>query len=66
MKWFLNIFFTSEIDKKRKKVAELQKKAFDEQRNGNLSLSGKYQMEAQKIEDEILEMQNKSGVDNEL
>lgn len=60
IKWFLNIFSTSEIDKKRKKVAELQEKAFKEQRNGNLSLSGKYQMEAQKIEDEILKIQNKN------
>ena len=60
IKWFLNIFSTNEIDKKKKKVAELQEKAFKEQRNGNLSLSGKYQMEAQQIEDEILELQSKN------
>ena len=56
LKWVLNLFTTSEIDKKKKEMARLQKKAFDAQRNGNLSLSGEYSLAAEALENEILEL----------
>ena len=61
IKWFANLFATSKIDKKKKKLASLQRKAFEAQRNGNLSLSGKYLLEAEILETEIIEI-NKKGV----
>jgi len=56
LKWFLNLFTTSKIDKKKRDLANLQKKAFDAQRKGDLSLSGMYHLEAEALENEILEL----------
>ena len=56
LKWFLNLFTTSKIDKKKRDLANLQKKAFDAQRKGDFSLSGMYHLEAEALENEILEL----------
>ncbi len=56
MKWLLNLLgFKSSIERKKLKVELLRKKAFDAQRNGNLRLSGKYHLEAEALENQILE-----------
>ena len=56
MRWLLNLLgFKGEIERKKLKVELLRKKAFDAQRNGNLRLSGKYHLEAEDLENQILE-----------
>ena len=45
--------------KKLEEIDKLQKLAFDAQRKGDLSLSGKYQMQVEAIYDEIEEMRKK-------
>jgi len=56
MRWLLNLLgFKGEIERKKLKVELLRKKAFDAQRNGNLRLSGKYQLEAEELENQIFE-----------
>ena len=45
--------------KKLDEIDKLQKLAFDAQRKGDLSLSGKYQLEIDAIYDEIEEMRKK-------
>ena len=56
MKWLLILLgFKRSIERKKLKVELLRKKAFDAQRNGNLRLSGKYHLEAEALEDQILE-----------
>ena len=45
--------------KKLEEIDKLQKLAFDAQRKGDLSLSGKYQLEIDAIYDEIEEMRKK-------
>ena len=45
--------------KKLEQIDKLQKLAFDAQRKGDLSLSGKYQLEIDAIYDEIEEMRKK-------
>ena len=45
--------------KKLEEIDRLQKLAFDAQRKGDLSLSGKYQMQVEAIYDEIDEMRKK-------
>jgi|TARA_R110001599_G_scaffold112073_1_gene276768 hypothetical protein len=58
MNWLLELLgLKSSIKKKRRKLAELQEKAFQAQRNGNLSLSGKYALEAEILEAEIFKEQ---------
>ena len=55
MQWLLKILgIKSAIEKKEDQLARLREKAFQAQRNGDLSLSGKYLIEAEKLETEIL------------
>ena len=57
MNWIKKLFgIKSEEEKKLEEVDRLQKLAFDAQRKGDLSLSGKYQLEIDAIYDEIEEM----------
>ena len=58
MKWLLSLLgFKTSIQKKQQKLAGLREKAFQAQRNGNLSLCGKYTLEAELLEAEIFEEQ---------
>ena len=58
MNWLLSLLgFKSSIQKKQQKLADLREKAFQAQRNGNLSLCGKYTLEAELLEAEIFEEQ---------
>ncbi len=62
MQWLLRLLgFSSPIDKKIKRLQSLQNKAFEAQRNGNLRLAGKYLLEAEVLEKEILQAQNQKG-----
>lgn len=55
MSWFKSLFgFLDPKRKLEKKLAILHKKAFNAQRKGDLSLAGKYQIEAEKVMDEII------------
>lgn len=58
MNWLLELLgFKTSIQKKQQKLADLREKAFQAQRNGNLSLCGKYTLEAELLEAEIFEEQ---------
>ncbi len=58
MNWLLELLgFKTSIQKKQQKLALLREKAFQAQRNGNLSLSGKWSLEAELLETEIIEEQ---------
>jgi len=58
MNWLLSLLgFKTSIQKKQQKLADLREKAFQAQRNGNLSLCGKYTLEAELLEAEIFEEQ---------
>ena len=62
MQWLLRLLgCSSPIDKKIKRLQSLQNKAFEAQRNGNLRLAGKYLLEAEVLEKEILQAQNQKG-----
>ena len=62
MQWLLRLLgFSSPIDKKIKRLQSLQNKASEAQRNGNLRLAGKYLLEAEVLEKEILQAQNQKG-----
>ena len=55
MQWLLKILgIKSAIEKKEDQLARLREKAFQAQRNGDLSLTGKYLIEVEKLETEIL------------
>jgi flagellar motor component MotA len=55
IEWIKQIFgFKSETEKKRDQIKRLHEKAFQAQRNGDLSLAGKYQKQADEIADSIL------------
>ena len=55
MQWLLKILgIKSAIEKKEDQLVRLREKAFQAQRNGDLSLSGKYLIEVEKLETEIL------------
>ncbi|OUU74727.1 MAG: hypothetical protein CBC29_06250 [Methylococcaceae bacterium TMED69] len=57
MKWLKKIFgIKSPLAKKQARLKSLQEKGFQAQRNGNLSLAGKYYSEAEFLETEIIEM----------
>tara|TARA_B100001057_G_C22780342_1_gene923382 strand:- start:113 stop:295 length:183 start_codon:yes stop_codon:yes gene_type:complete len=57
MNWLKKLFgIKSEEEKKLAEVDRLQKLAFDAQRKGDLSLSGKYQLEIDAIYDQIEEI----------
>ena len=54
MSWFKKLFgIKTPEEKKLAEVDRLQKLAFDAQRKGDLSLSGRYQLEIDAIYDEI-------------
>ena len=56
MNWLLELFgFKDSIKKKKRKLALIREKAFQAQRNGNLKLSGKYALEAERLAAEIFE-----------
>lgn len=58
MSWFKSLFgFLDPKKKLKKQLAVLHKKAFDAQRKGDLSLAGKYQIDAEKVMDEIIAME---------
>ena len=57
MKWIKKIFsIKTPLEKKQQKLNAVREKAFQAQRNGNLSLAGKYYHEAEIIETEIAEL----------
>ena len=63
MSWWKKLLgIKSPIEKKLAEIDRLQKLAFDAQRKGDLSLSGKYQLEVDAIYDEIDEMK-KNGIE---
>ena len=56
MKWLLSILgIKSKLEKKKAKLSDLQKKAFEAQRNGDLRSAGKYLSEAEQLETEIVD-----------
>ncbi len=58
MNWFLKLLgFKGSLHRKKLKLELIQKKAFDAQRNGNLRLAGKYFLEAELLETEIVDLQ---------
>ena len=58
MNWLLELLgIKPSIKKKQQKLARIREKAFQAQRNGNLSLCGKYTLEAELLETEIFEEQ---------
>ena len=60
MSWWKKLFgIKTPEQKKLEEIDKLQKLAFDAQRKGDLSLSGKYQLEIDAIYDEIDEMRKK-------
>ena len=63
MSWWKKLLgIKSPVEKKLAEIDKLQKLAFDAQRKGDLSLSGKYQLEVDAIYDEIDEMK-KNGIE---
>ena len=63
MSWWKKLLgIKTPIEKKLAEIDRLQKLAFDAQRKGDLSLSGKYQLEVDAIYDEIDEMK-KNGIE---
>ncbi len=59
MSWWKKLLgIKTPIEKKLAEIDRLQKLAFDAQRKGDLSLSGKYQLEVDAIYDEIEDMKN--------
>lgn len=68
MSWFKSLFgFLDPKKKLEKKLAVLNKKAFEAQRNGDLSLAGKYQVEAEKVIDDIIahELELEKGIEGD-
>jgi len=58
MTWWKKLLgFSSPKQKLEKKLNKLHKKAFDAQRKGDLSLAGKYQLEAEVVMDEIIALE---------
>ena len=62
MKWLLNLLgFKGSIERKKLKLTMLQQKAFEAQRNGDLRTAGKYLLEAEELETEIVDAQKDEG-----
>ncbi len=56
MKWILELLgLKPTLKRKKRNLAILREKAFQAQRNGNLSLCGKYTLQAEFLETEICE-----------
>ncbi len=49
------------LERKKAELASLQEKAFNAQRNGDLRLAGKYLLEAERLETEIVDLINKKS-----
>ena len=63
MSWWKKLLgIKSPVEKKLAEIDRLQKLAFDAQRKGDLSLSGKYQLEVDAIYDQIEEMKKNGDV----
>ena len=63
MSWWKKLLgIKSPVEKKLAEIDRLQKLAFDAQRKGYLSLSGKYQLEIDASYDEIDEMRKKQRI----
>ena len=63
MSWWKKLLgIKSPVDQKLAEIDRLQKLAFDAQRKGDLSLSGKYQLEIDAIYDEIEEMRKNGTI----
>ena len=59
MKWFFRLLgIKGSIERKKKKLVQLQEKAFNAQRNGDLRSAGKYLLEAEALETQIVDEQN--------
>ena len=59
MSWWKKLLgIKSPVEKKLAEIDRLQKLAFEAQRKGDLSLSGKYQLEVDALYDEIEEIKN--------
>ena len=58
MNWLLELLgLKTSINRKKRNLAALREKAFQAQRNGNLSLCGKYTLQAEHLETEIFELE---------
>ena len=63
MNWIKKLLgIKTPIEKKLAEIDKLQKLAFDAQRKGDLSLSGKYQLEIDVIYDDIEEMKKSENI----
>ena len=63
MSWWKRLLgIKSPVEKKLAEIDRLQKLAFDAQRKGDLSLSGKYQLEVDALYDEIEELRKNGSV----
>ena len=63
MSWWKKLLgIKSPVEKKLAEIDRLQKLAFDAQRKGALSLSGKYQLEVDALYDEIEELRKNGSV----
>ena len=63
MSWWKKLLgIKSPVEKKLAEIDGLQKLAFDAQRKGDLSLSGKYQLEVDALYDEIEELRKNGSV----
>ena len=58
MNWILKLLGFGSIERKKVKLALLQEKAFQAQRNGDLRSAGKYLSEAEALETEIVDEAN--------
>ena len=57
--WIKQLFgFKSDLEKKQDQIRKLEEKAFQAQRNGDLSLAGDYQKQAEKIAESIEQSSN--------
>ena len=57
MKWVRQILgILDPLERKKAELADLQEKAFNAQRNGDLRLAGKYLLEAGRLETEIVDL----------
>lgn len=59
MQWILELLGIRTSTKRlRQQISQLQKKAFEAQRNGNLRLAGKYLSEAKDLEEKLLAVED--------
>ena len=59
IKWIKQLFgFKTDLEKKQDQIRKQKEKAFQAQRNGDLSLAGDYQKQAEKIAESIEQSSN--------